>query len=129
MSDGNPPETAGNRPISDDRPSGGYGEGSASETCLGCARKVPDDATWRRDHAEECGDACWCRAYCWTDGHCEPNPADIAARARAEAFEECARIAEEWGAKPSPWGWSEARDGEANAVAEIAAEIRRRAKR
>lgn len=111
---------------------------SEPETCLGCARKVPDDATWKRDHAEECGDACWCRAYCWTDGHCEPNPADIAARARAEAFEECARIAEGWADRQDAAAFDKLREdapcsateheGLARVCRTFAAEIRRRAK-
>lgn len=73
----------------------GNGDGSAPETCPGCALRVPDHSTWERQHREDCGGSCWCRAYCWKDGDCPPDLSAIRARARAEAFEECARIAKD----------------------------------
>ena len=90
-----PPETAGNGHSVDDLPPGCSRDGSAPETCRGCGLAVPSAAAWKRAHDDErCDDACWCAAYCWMDGRCEPKPEDELARARAEAFEECARIAD-----------------------------------
>ena len=68
---------------------------SQPERCLGCRLEVADDAAWKREHpTDDCSAGCWCRVYCWGDCRVSVSPSDIRARARAEAFEECARIAD-----------------------------------
>ena len=123
MSDGNPPETAGNGPSGHDRPSGGVERWSAA---FAAAWAIADKIRCTPGTVDR-----EARMQMWSG-----LIADEVCRARAEAFNEAARIAEarcadfveRLAALLETGGNSVEMQARASESARIAAEIRRRAK-